>query len=106
LEQFGLWPRQRGVVVIVSAKETQDRGFESRQNVRGLRHCHAVRCDLHDSHWHCVYLFELNKFKNRIKKQSVLYLKLILAQSLGDWFHTHAEDKSMLAIFLQMSATC
>jgi hypothetical protein len=44
-------PLWRGVVVIVSANGTADRGFESRQGVRFLGvytylHCNAVLCIL------------------------------------------------------------
>jgi hypothetical protein len=41
-----VWPWRRDIVVIVTAKRTEDRGFESRQVVKFLRFCNAVLCKL------------------------------------------------------------
>jgi hypothetical protein len=52
-------PWRRGNVVIASASETEDLGFESRQGVRFLGR--AVQCCLENCH--CVYLRKINASK-------------------------------------------
>jgi hypothetical protein len=64
----------RGLVVIVSANGTKDRGFESRQDVRflGLWNC-SLLINLQCC---CVYLSEINVKNTRKEEKCLIYLCL------------------------------